>query len=139
SDGKTYKPVGRSMSRTSSRELAAARQRLAEPTEVFPRGEVDRPEAAQVRRGRLGVEQLEPALLQATHQVDECDFAGVAAVVEHALAEEGAAEAHAVQAAGQLAGLPGLDAVGEAELVQPAIGPDQLIGDPGAIAACVHA
>src|SRR5262245_25627709 len=62
-------------------------------------------------------------------------FRGVAHAVKHALAEEGAAEADAIEAAGQIAVLPDLDAVAMAELMQAAIELADAPVDPGVLAA----
>ena len=101
-----------------SRKLPLRLQRLPQLRQILPRRYVDGPERPQVGRGRLRVEQFELAFAQALHEVDERDFAGVALAVEHALAEERGAEADAVEAAGELAVAPGLDAVGVAEVVE---------------------
>ncbi len=69
----------------------------------------------------LGVEQAEAAGPQPRHEVDERDLRGVALAVEHALAEEGAAEPHAVEAADQPAVAPDLDRVAVAEVEQLAV------------------
>ena len=55
--------------------------------------------------------------------------------MEHALAEERAAEAHAVEPADQLAVLVGLDAVAMADVVELAIERADARVDPGAGAA----
>ena len=55
--------------------------------------------------------------------------------VEHRLAGEQAADRDAVQAADQLAVLPGLHRVRPAQLVQPGVGREDLVVDPGAVAA----
>ena len=83
----------------------------------------------------LGVEQFEAARDQPSHQMHQRHLGGVAGGVKHALAEEGAAEADAIQPANQLVIVPGLDAVGVANPVQPDIKiPDPLV-DPGVVAA----
>ena len=80
----------------------------------------------------LGVEQLEAAGLEARHQMHQRDLRGVARAVEHALAEEGAAERDAVKPADQLALEIDLDAVAVPALVQLAIEAADALVDPGA-------
>ena len=83
----------------------------------------------------LGVEQLEAARDQPRHQMHQRHFRGVAGAMEHALAEEGAAEADAIEAADEVAVLPDLDAVAVPELVQPDIEIADALVDPGVVAA----
>src|SRR5882757_7031159 len=56
-------------------------------------------------------------------------------MMEHAFAEESAAEADAVQPAGEIVAIPGLDAVAMADLVQPGIEIADAAVDPGVVAA----
>ena len=79
----------------------------------------------------LGVEKTEAADDQPRHQVDERHLAGVAGAAEHALAEEGAADRHAIEAAHQLAAGPALHAVGEAAVEEGAVEAQDLVIDPG--------
>src|SRR5690348_7249867 len=116
--------MGRAIS--ASVELAIPLQRLPQPSEVLARGNLKTPEPLQVWRRRLRVEQLKPALAKSVHQVHQGDFTRVAPAEEHALAEERAAQRHAVQPAGQLVFLPRLDAVRVAQLVQLLVDGDQL-------------
>src|SRR5262249_2444863 len=60
---------------------------------------LDGAEAGQVRGDELGVEQDEAAPFQAFHQMHQGHLAGIAAAREHAFAEKGGAQPHAVQAA----------------------------------------
>ena len=83
----------------------------------------------------LGVEQLEAARDQPRDQMHQRDLRGVARGVKHALAEEGASQADAVEPADEVVALPGLDAVAMAELVQPAIEVADALVDPGVLAA----
>src|SRR6476469_7146335 len=82
----------------------------------------------------LRVEQLETAMDQPRDQMHQRDLRGVARGVKHALAEEGAPQAHAVEAADEVVALPGLDAVAMAELVEPAIEVADALVDPGVLA-----
>ena len=59
----------------------------------------------------------------------------VAGAREHALAEEGAAQADAIEPADEVAVLPDLDAVAVAEFVQPDIEIADALVDPGVITA----
>ena len=63
----------------------------------------------------LRVEQLEAPKFEPRDEIDERDLARVARSREHALAEEGAAEMHAVKPADQFAALPDFDRVAMAE------------------------
>jgi hypothetical protein len=79
----------------------------------------------------LRVEQSEAAIFQPGDQVDEGDLARVAGSREHALAEERAAEMHAVKPSHKLSVLPDLHGVAMAQRKQFAIkAPDAPI-DPG--------
>ena len=64
---------------------------------------------------------LKSAGAQPRHQMHQGDLGGVAGAMEHALAEEGAAEAHAVKPADQLAAVIDLDGVAMADVVKLAI------------------
>jgi hypothetical protein len=69
----------------------------------------------------LAVEEVEAADPQARDQPGERNLGGVGRRGEHALAEEGAGEAHAIEAADQLRPLPHLDRVGAATGVEVAV------------------
>src|SRR5687768_15424002 len=92
-----------------------------------------------MRRRRLRVEQLKLPVAQPVDEVNQRHFARVALTVKHALAEERGAEAYPVQPARQLVTPPAFEAVREAERVQAEVGVDQLVADPGAVLAVVHA
>jgi len=66
----------------------------------------------------LAIQELEPADFQACDEVGERDLGCVARAAEHALAEEGGAQPHAIQAADELIVLPGLDRMGVTASVQ---------------------
>ena len=82
----------------------------------------------------LAVEQAEAADLQPRHQPGQSDLRGVARVREHALAEEGAAEADAVEAADQRLTLPHFDRMGVAAGMELGIALLDLGVDPGVVA-----
>src|SRR4051812_35956086 len=107
-------------------ELALERDRVAEPFEVLLGADLVAAEALEVLGAGLRVEQDELALAEAIDESDQRDLAGVALAVEHALPEEHATEAHAVQAARELTPAPRLDAVGVPELVEADVGGDQV-------------
>lgn len=88
---------------------------------------------------RLCVEQFIAALVESLDQGGERDFAGVALVVEHAFAEECAAETYAIEAAGELVVLPGFDAVGMTQFMQADEGGDEFFVDPGVLDSVGHA
>src|SRR5258706_16235045 len=82
----------------------------------------------------LTVEQGEIADLKAGDEPGERDLRGVAGTAEHAFAEKGAAELHAVEAADKLAITAHLDRVGVTRLVQRQHGALELVIDPGFLA-----
>src|SRR5947209_18269795 len=84
-----------------------------------------------MRRDELRIEKPELAPAQARDEMDECDLRGVATRVEHALAEERRAEAHAVQAADEPAFEPGFHCVDVSAVEQRAIQPPDRPVDPG--------
>jgi len=89
-------------------------------------------ELPQMMRDELGVEQTKAPQSEARHEMGERNLAGIAHAAEHALAEEGAADANAVEPADQLLRVPRLHAVGAAEAVELEIGCTHLGCDPGA-------
>ena len=100
----------------SLQKSALAPDRLVEQRGVAAARNLDRAEAAQMLGDILRVEQFEAARDQPRHQMHQRHLRGVAGAVEHALAEEGAAEADAVEPADEVAILPDLDAVGSARV-----------------------
>ena len=83
----------------------------------------------------LGVEQGEAAGDQAGDEMDQRHLRGIACAVEHALAEERAAEVDAVKPADQGIVLPHLHAVAMAEAGEPGIEGADAAVDPGVVAA----
>ena len=79
------------------------------------------PSAARWGVTNCASSRRKPPSLQPRDEMDQRDLGGVARAMEHALAEEGRAEADAVEAADQLAALVGLDRMGAAEREQRAI------------------
>ena len=78
----------------------------------------DGAEGLQMRRDELRVEERVAPRDQARDEMDEGDLRGIAGAVEHAFAEEAAAEGDAVEAACQPSlGRPTLDAVHDASAV----------------------
>src|SRR5262249_50005006 len=102
-------------------EIAFAQQRRLQQLVILPPRQLDRTEGLEVIGHELGVEQLEAAGLEPRHQVHERDLGGIARAVKHALAEEGAAERDAVEAADQRLVLVDLEAVAMPPLVQLAV------------------
>ena len=98
---------------------------------------IDRPrhfdgaERAQMIGDELGVEQPVVTGLEPRHQMHQRDFGGVARAVEHALAEEGAAETDAVEAADQRFAVIDFDGMAIAALVELAIKTADAAVDPG--------
>ncbi len=101
---------------------------------VFAR-DFDGAEAQQVGGAPLRVEEGEAALAEAVDEGDEGDLGGVADAVEHGLAEKGAADGDAIEAAGEVTFVPGFDGVGGAALVEAAVEGGDAGGNPGAFAA----
>ena len=94
---------------------APARQRrLQESLKLLP-AHLDGPEAGQVSRDELGVEQGEAPIFEPGDEINERDLARVAGTGEHAFAEKGAAEMHPVKSAGEHAVLPDLNRMAMAE------------------------
>src|ERR1700730_967551 len=63
------------------------------------------------------------------------DFRGIAGVMKHALAEEGATEADAIEPAGEIVAVPRLDAVAMPDLMQAGVEVADAAVDPGVVAA----
>jgi hypothetical protein len=93
---------------------AAAQRGLQESLKLVS-AHLDGAEPGEMAGDELRVEQGEAPISQSRHQIDERDLARVAGSREHALAEKGAAEMHAVKSAGEHAVLPHLDRVAVAE------------------------
>ena len=98
SAGERRQPPGASTRRLRRRQArrTATRHRSA-------RGTVDRAERGEVLGHELAVEKREIADLEARDEPGQRDLRRVGSAAEHAFAEEGAAEADAVEAAGELA------------------------------------
>src|SRR5258705_17257 len=102
--------------RQVARKHTAVTQRLGKQAVIAGAGDLDRAELRQMRRQELGIEQSVAAEPQGRHEMDERHLAGGGNPAEHALAEEGGAERHAVEAADELALMPAFDAVRRAAL-----------------------
>ena len=97
------------------------RQRGIQQRQIILLGHLDRAEAAQMVGHELAVEQPVAADPQPRHQPGERHLGRVAPGREHALAEEGGAEADSVEAAGELALVPAFDRMGVAAGVEEAV------------------
>ena len=95
-------------------------------------GHLDRAERFEVLGDVLGVEQPVAAGAQARDQMHQRDLGGVARAVEHAFAEEGAAERDAVKPAHQRVAVIDLDGMAMTVLEQTAIDLADAVVDPGA-------
>ena len=127
-------PLDRAVDRQPAK-IRVPSDRPVEQRGIAPARDFDRAEAAQMLGHILGVQQLKTAGDQPRHQMHQRHLRGVADAVKHALAEEGATQADAIEPAGEIVVLPDLDAVGVAEFVQALIEiPDALV-DPGVVAA----
>ncbi len=121
--------------RRVSGEGAGAAGGFGEVAQVLAAGDFKGSELAEVGGDPLGIEKGEAAIAQALDEGVEGDFRGIGFAMEHGLAEEGAADGDAVEAAGKAVVAPGLDGMGEAATVKLAIALDDLLGDPGFVAA----
>ena len=86
-----------------------------------------------MRRLKLAVDEQTAKLFEQTGQMDQGEFRGTGHEREHTLAEEGLAEAHAVETTHQLFSLPHLDTGGKTLTVQFRIGLDDVRAQPGAL------
>jgi hypothetical protein len=73
-------------------------QRVGEQPMIAAAGDFDAPEAGEMRRQELGVEQAVAAESQPGDQVNQGDLARLALAAEHALAEKDGPDRDAVQA-----------------------------------------
>ncbi len=71
-----------------------------------------------MRRHELAIEQLEAPGTEPRDEMRERDFRGVAHPADHRLAEKGAPQRHAIEAADQLPVVPAFDAMGMAHAEQ---------------------
>ena len=93
----------------------AARQRCFQESLKFLAADLNCAEAGEMPGDKLRVEQGEASIFEPCDEIDESDLARVADSGEHALAEEGAAEMYAIEAADQSALLPHFDRMAMAE------------------------
>ena len=82
---------------------------------------------------KLAVDNRTASFLHCTGQVDEGQLRGAGHEREHALAEKGAADVDAVEAADQPLALPHLDAGGEALAVELGVGGNHVGAEPGTV------
>ncbi len=109
---------------------APASQLAREAVEEVVAADEPRAERFHVGRHHLNVEPVETPRLEVVDEEEQRELRGVGPQVEHALAREGAARVHAVEAADQFLALPGLDAVRVAAPVEFAIAFDDFGRDP---------
>src|SRR5262249_42006164 len=95
--------------RRPSAEIRFDVQRGVQPESERLARNLHRAEARQVLGRELRVEQPEPPGPKAREQMHKRDLRGVAGAVKHALAEEGAAQAHPVKTADERIALVGLE------------------------------
>src|SRR5437899_5616437 len=114
------------------REIAIAAERGFQQLVILPPRHFERAEGFQVVGHELRVEQLETAGPEARDEMHQRDLRGVARAVEHALAEESAAERDAVETADERVAVIDLDAVAMAAVVELAIEHADARVDPGA-------
>jgi hypothetical protein len=84
-------------------------QRFAQTRQIRKSRDLDSAELGQMFGEKLRVEQRVAAHLQAGNQMHECHFAGITLAREHALAEEGAAEADTIKTTDESIVAPTLD------------------------------
>src|SRR5262249_4477748 len=125
-----HRPAGRQRAK-----VAITAERCFQQLVILAPRDLDRTKALEVVGHKLSIEQLEAAGPQTRDQVDEGDLGSVARAVEHALAEEGAAERDAVEPTDQQIAVVDLNAVAMAALVELAIEHTDAGIDPGALAA----
>ena len=113
-------------------EIGFADERCFEQLVILPARHFSGAERLQMIGDELGVEQQEAAGTQPRHQMHQRHLRGVARAVEHALAEECPAQAHAVEAPGQDAVLVGFDAVAMPNVIELLIERADARVDPGA-------
>ena len=113
----------------------ASRQRGLEESLKLLAADFDGAEAGEMPRDELGVEQGEAPIFEPGDEIDERNLARIAGAGEHALAEKGTAEMHAVKSAGEHAVLPDLNRMAMAEREQFAIETADAPVDPGRAAA----
>ena len=94
----------------------------------------DRAQRGEVVGHELAIEQREIAAFEARHEPCQRDLGGVTPAAEHALAEKGPAELHAVNPADEIGVLPHLDRMGVARAVERQHCPLDLGVDPGFVA-----
>src|SRR5437868_13216444 len=82
----------------------------------------------------LAIEQAEIADLEPSDEPGERDLRGVPFAAEHALAEEGAAQLHAIDSADEVGAVPDLDRMGMARRVQSEHRPLDVGVDPRLLA-----
>ena len=99
---------------------------------IAPLANLNGAESLEMIGDVLRVEQAIAAGAQPRHQMHQRNFRGVARAVEHALAEEGAAERDAIEPAGQLIAVIDFDGMAMAVLVEAAINLADAAVDPGA-------
>ena len=121
-------------------EIPRQVHRGIEKMEVLGARNFDCPEFSEVRREPLGVEKDEFTGAEVFDEPEEGDLRGVADVVKHRFAEEGAADRDAVETAGELALLPRLNRVSMAKLMEARVAFEDLFIDPGlgAFGALLH-
>src|SRR5687767_15407383 len=119
----------------SVEQFEAAGLRAREEGEEVFAGHFARAEGFHVRGEHLYVEPAEAARAEVFDEVEQRELRGVGPQVEHALAGEGPARVHAVDAADQLLALPRLDAVRAPAPVKLAVAPDHPRRDPSPLLA----
>src|SRR5436190_2507847 len=124
--------AGERMQRAERGEVAFARERGFQQLVILAPRHLDRAEGPQVIGHELRVEQPKSAGLEARHEVHQCDLGGIARAVEHALAEERAAERNAVEPADELLALVDLETMAMAPFVELAIEHADAPVDPSA-------
>ena len=94
-------------------------------------GDINATKSPKMLSGRLAVEQLKISLAEAFNEMNQRDFAGIIATMEHAFTEEDRANADPVESAGQFIVFPGFDAVGKAKAMKAHVSENQFFTDPG--------
>src|SRR5436305_1823969 len=109
-------------------------ERVPQPSQIIVAWNLDGAEAGGGFRDDLRIEQHESAYSEILNEVGQGDLGGVADAVKHRFAGEESANRDAIDASDQFAALPGLDAVGMTEFVQPRVRGNHVGGDPRLLA-----
>ena len=113
-------------------EGAFALDGLLQPFKIFNSGDINPSQLCRYWSKHLNIKQAELALPQMFRQMKQRHFRGIAYAVEHGFARKKAADCDPVDTANKLRGLPALQAMSMALVVQLGVGFDELAANPTA-------